>query len=275
MSVKRKFESTIWSVKTKLRRDLTNSLRAIETQSIVRQSQETSETIWSLPEYKNARNVGFFLHDEPGDPPRRRDVKVEIRTDKLIQRAFEDGKCVYLPRVVPTITLKDEFVNLIRQIQGQIYDSPVFPFLFLQMVRVPSLEYVKSLYVETKPGKFIVKEPDASFTDVIEEGGLHFMTVPGLGFSRACYRIGDGNALYDNYMTFHRALSQCNEQPTPQFVGVALGQQIDRSARIPAHRHDTQLNLVVSRRQIYRLVPNQDTVVDKSKNYNSIDTVDM
>jgi 5-formyltetrahydrofolate cyclo-ligase len=91
----------------------------------------------------------------------------EVQTRQLIEKAFEDGKRVCVPRVVP------------RQ----------------QMQAVP----ITNPSTDLEKGFFGVLEPVAHLQPVSQHE-VDLVVVPGLVFDREGYRIGYGGGYYDKYL---------------------------------------------------------------------------
>ncbi|KAK9320216.1 hypothetical protein V1517DRAFT_329992 [Lipomyces orientalis] len=255
----------VTAAKKHLRQKIADRLKCVSPESIVDQSNAIADTVRSLPEYKRAKTIGVYMHMEISHVvPRKSGRNVEVRTDRLIKNAFDDGKQVYLPRIIHSADLSDELQNLFRTAQQSLHndvESSYFPSRFLKMLKMPDHEAVQALVVPNDgTHAFTIKEPSHDGADALETAGLDMIIVPGLVFTTACERIGRGKGFYDNYINLHKLASQGQGRPGPWLVGIGLREQLVRESDLvdttnhsfPCEDHDQQLDILVVDSDIYR-----------------------
>jgi len=118
--------------------------------------------LFSLEEFQKAENVLFFYS-----------IWSEPDTHEMINRAFDLGKTVALPKTYP------KGVMAARKIMG---------------------------FNELTPSRFGIPEP-AESAPVIGSEELDFIVVPAIAFDRDGYRLGHGAGYYDRYLSSTRAFT--------------------------------------------------------------------
>ncbi|KAJ8103336.1 hypothetical protein POJ06DRAFT_67316 [Lipomyces tetrasporus] len=252
------------AAKKHLRQKIADRLKYVSQESVLDQSNAIADTVRALPEYKGAKTIGVYMHMEISHVlPRKSGRNVEVRTDTLIKNAFDDGKQVYLPRIIHSSDLSDDLQNLFRTAQHRLrsdVESNYFPSRFLKMLKMPDYEAVQALVVQNEgTHAFTIKEPSHG-DDALETAGLDLIIVPGLVFTTACERIGRGKGFYDNYVTLHKLASQGQGRRGPWLVGIGLREQLVRENDVvdttvnsfPCEDHDQQLDILVVESDIYR-----------------------
>ncbi|KAK8441144.1 5-formyltetrahydrofolate cyclo-ligase [Candidozyma auris] len=149
-----------------------------------------------------ATSVGLFMN-----------MPCEVNTEELIHHCFKAKKKVYLPRC--------EIANGGSRMR------------FLQ---VNTFEEVQML----KPsGKLALREPKQG-VDIMDDGPLDVLVVPGLGFTLDGRRLGRGAAYYDKFLAsyFERFRQK------PYLIGICFVEQLVDN--IPTERHDWNLDEIVS-----------------------------
>jgi len=132
-------------------------------------SREITRKLLSLDQYREAEAILAYM-----------DFKNEVKTSDIISDSLSSGKRVFLPTVDPE-TMTMDFYEIDRE----------------------------SLL---KSGYFGIKEPEKkgkrfSFEDF--NGHKVFMTVPGVAFDEALYRIGYGKGFYDKYLSADNSIFKC------------------------------------------------------------------
>ncbi|KAK7203716.1 5-formyltetrahydrofolate cyclo-ligase [Myxozyma melibiosi] len=253
--------AAITARKQAARKIVSDRLRLLPYESIADQSRTVADTIRKLPEYQDARNIGLYMHMEVSTSvPRKSGRSVEVQTDLMIQNAFEDGKSVFLPRIVPdselTHGLKDLFYKTLSH-QQDSSESIFTPKSFLKMLKMPDYASVAELKTENDAHSFIIREPPTENEDAFEGDGLDIIIVPGLVFNESCDRIGRGKGFYDTYIGLHNAWSDARENASkPLLVGIALREQIiqrlESESELPREEHDQILDILVVESDIHR-----------------------
>ena len=128
---------------------------AMDRDDCARRSELICGRLSGLSEYMNACNICAYI--SKGN---------EVDTRLIIERAWADGKHVYVPKVYGK---EMEFI----EITG---------------------------YGELAPGNFGILEPKSDDFEEIEQG---LMFMPGVAFDRKRSRIGFGGGYYDRYLEKH------------------------------------------------------------------------
>lgn len=201
-----------------LRREIAAKLACLSPEQIELQSTKTAATLRSLQVYQQSKSIAFYMHMDNS----------ELRTDKMISNAFEDGKRVFLPNIAP---------------YNPGEKHPWYPTqkTHLRMLEMPSLESVEQLEPR---GKYKLKEPTSGL-NCLEDGGLDLIILPGVGFSSEKKRIGHGAGFYDSFINEH----SYTVHRTPRLVGVGLEEQL--VADIPTGEHDKDLDAVIINGKVY------------------------
>lgn len=205
-------------MKKALRKEIAAKLASLSPEQIELQSTRTATALRSLQAYQQSQCIAFYMHMDNS----------EMRTDKMISNAFEDGKRVFLPNIAPYHP--DE-------------QHPWYPTqkTHLRMLEMPSLESVHQLVPR---GKYKLKEPISGF-NCLEKDGLDLIILPGVGFSADKKRIGHGAGFYDSFINEH----MYTLHRTPRLIGVGLEEQLVDD--IPTDEHDKRLDAVVINGKIY------------------------
>ena len=115
-------------------------------------SRAITERILALPAYRNAKCILLYI-----------DVRGEVRTRELLEKAWEDGRRTAVPRC------RDKRMD------------------FVEISDLSDLE----------PGSFGIPEP--LYGNPIDPGDA-LMIMPGAAFDRHLCRIGYGGGYYDRYL---------------------------------------------------------------------------
>lgn len=206
---------SVQEVKRTLRKQIGARLRSMDPNVIFQESNLAATVLRRLEAYRKARTVAFYMHMDQG----------ELRTDKMLENAFEDRKRVFLPKIVP---LSKEH----RQFEAQKSH--------LQMLEMPNIGAVRNL----KPrGKYGIKEPTEG-VDALS-CGLDLIVLPGVAYTCQCDRLGHGAAYYDGFIEEH--FEKLGAEPV--LVGVGLTPQLLPS--VPVEPHDKTLNAVIIGDHLY------------------------
>ncbi|KAG5354515.1 5-formyltetrahydrofolate cyclo-ligase [Yarrowia sp. B02] len=207
------------TAKQQLRKLIAQRLVEVGKESIRKQSLATAASLRALGEYKAARNVAFYMNMDSG----------ELETMDMIRNAFEDKKRVFLPRIEK---LGDNTNDKIHPTQKSE----------LRMLEIVDFKDAQSLQPR---GPYKLKEPVKEAKDVLEEGGLGLIVLPGVAMTPQCARLGHGVGFYDSYITKHEKLLGA-----PKLVGVCLEEQL--VDELPLEEHDRILDAVVVGDSVYR-----------------------
>lgn len=151
----------------------------------------------------------------------------EVQTDAIIQFLFQHNKRVFLPKVV---NIDPEEKRFVRQ------------KFKLEFYELNSYQDVLGLQPQ---GKFKIREPNSGFNIMEDDRGFDLIMVPGLAFTKGCYRMGHGAGLYDDFIKRHHATFKRN----PYLLGVGLQQQL--VDQLPVEEHDEKLDGIIIDNQFY------------------------
>lgn len=136
-----------------------------------------------------------------------RSFRSEVDTDEIINRALEDGKRVYLPRV-----------------QGKTMD-----FFEIQALEGLILN------------RFQIPEPpfdeDRRYKEKQEDGYTNLMLLPGLAFDLQGSRIGYGAGYYDKYLALYEK---------KHFYKIALAYELQLVDKINALEFDIRADAILT-----------------------------
>ncbi|CCE73251.1 Piso0_000281 [Millerozyma farinosa CBS 7064] len=194
------------AAKQRLRLSLKERLKCLGPESLHAQSMLATDSLINLPEFQSAKTVALFMNMSHS----------EIRTIDMIRNAFQMKKTVYLPKCNfgPKVGRKKNY---------------------LSMHKVSNMNQVLHL----KPqGKYGILEPEGG-DDVIDEGNLDLVVVPGIAFTKDKKRLGHGAGFYDEFINMYNEI----HKNKPFLVGVGLQEQLIQ--HIPMEEHDRLLDCVI------------------------------
>eukprot|EP00927_Polykrikos_kofoidii_P023401 TRINITY_DN21590_c0_g1_i1.p1 TRINITY_DN21590_c0_g1~~TRINITY_DN21590_c0_g1_i1.p1 ORF type:complete len:247 (-),score=32.18 TRINITY_DN21590_c0_g1_i1:37-777(-) len=211
------------AAKATLRQQMRRRLKALDDLELTRQSEAVRDRLVGTQLYSTSRNIGIFLSMPSG----------ELRTEPLLQHAFESGKRVFCPRVMG-------------------------PGL-MEMFEVRSAEEARSLPLS----KWHIPEPPAETPRRLEPGDLDLLLVPAVALDLARRRCGHGMGFYDRYIA--RARTACAAERASDvaagtscaeagdltscvarcFHAVGIGLSEQHESEVPSEEHDQLLDGVV------------------------------
>jgi len=191
--------------KLALRKELRAKLASLDDDVILRASEAVAQQIFALPEYKKCKGVACFLS-----------MPKEFNTRPIIERLFQDGKRVYLPRVE---SVKDHTMSMLEA--SSLADVDSFP-----------------------PGRWNIPEPPRegpSRVEAREDGSeLDLILVPGLAFDKGGGRLGQGAGFYDRYLA---KIQECKGKGNVKQIGVTIDElMIDQ---VPRNEFDLSMDEVL------------------------------
>jgi 5-formyltetrahydrofolate cyclo-ligase len=161
------------------------------------QSNQVFSRLFNLPQYKDAKSIGFFLSMPWG----------EIQTKHAIQRIVKDGKVLYVPRVGLDFELCD--MDLIRCDTTTTTSTTVVT----TSSNTGNVDNVaardggasaatdgEDMFYDCWPrNKWGIPEPPVTTTNVAKQGDIDLLIVPGLAFDTNGHRLGQGKRI--NHIT--------------------------------------------------------------------------
>lgn len=174
-----------------------------------------------MREYKRAKTIAFYMSMDQG----------EVQTQDMIEKAFEDGKRVFLP-------------NIVKYEEGQ--EHPWFPQqkTHLRFLELPSFEDV--LKLEPR-GKYKLKEPVEGYDCLVNNEPLDLIVCPGVAFSKCGGRLGHGAGFYDSFIAEH----EYKTKDVPLLVGVGFREQLVHENLLEMDEYDKQLDAVIIESEIF------------------------
>ena len=160
-----------------LRKELLLKRRSQRQEEILKKSRDIQKRLFSIEEFKEAESVMFYLAK-----------KDEVRTEEMINKAFEIGKKV----IVPSLRLNES--GLFQHCKHRIS-----PSLLLDPFRNSFLtghDYESEL----EEGMFGILEPKAECIRVFPIEEIDIVLVPGIAFDETGGRIGFGGGFYDEFL---------------------------------------------------------------------------
>ena len=161
--------------KQSLRKKLLLKRASQREEDLLAKSKDIEEKLFSLKEFKSAESVMFYLAK-----------KDEVRTEEMIQKAFETGKKV----IVPSLGLSDESAERGRGIIPSLLLDPFensFP---------AGSDYKDRL----EKGMFGILEPKAGCIRIFPVEEIDIVLVPGVAFDENGGRLGFGGGFYDEFL---------------------------------------------------------------------------
>ncbi|GGH79758.1 5-formyltetrahydrofolate cyclo-ligase [Pullulanibacillus pueri] len=143
--------------KTEIREEMKQFLKNVNKQREYIKVKQIHESLFRHVSWQSASRVAVTVSGE-----------IEIETRTIIQRAWEEGKTVAVPKCLPKTKRLD--------------------FRGLQ-----SFQQLETVF-------YGLKEPKIEETSSIERASLDLVIVPGLAFDRQGYRIGFGGGYYDRFL---------------------------------------------------------------------------
>ncbi|PRT52704.1 5-formyltetrahydrofolate cyclo-ligase [Wickerhamiella sorbophila] len=204
-------------MKRALRKSVAEKLSQLTAQTIKTESIANANSLASLPEYMEAQNIAVYLHMDDG----------EARTDTIITKIFDDGKSLFLPKIVPLKNMEPQFPNQKTH---------------LVMKHVKSQTEIDAL---TPQGRYRLREPEKG-ENCFARGGLDLIILPAVAYTKTCQRLGHGKGFYDSFIQEHIKVTGNK----PKLVGVGLSPQLVES--IPTESHDEHLDAVVVAGHLYK-----------------------
>jgi len=122
--------------------------------------REIHDHLFSYEGWRKSQTIGVTIS-----------LGMEIDTYRIIEKAWEDGKKVFVPKCYPQYkTLTFYLLDNFSQLENSFYG---------------------------------LREPNTDISQAIDPTSIEWMIVPGLIFDRDGYRIGHGGGYYDRFLAAH------------------------------------------------------------------------
>lgn len=208
------------SDKDTVRARLRERRQALIPSAAAQRSEALIARLVERPQWRDASNIAAFVGvaGEPG-------------TDAVLRAALQDGKTLWLPRVLDAKAGLTQLVQVVDL--STLVDGPLG-------LREPP--------------------PDAApaVGRVTPSMALDLILVPGLGFDRTGCRLGHGPGHYD------RLLAEVRELDTPYRVGLCFSEFLDPLGDdlLPTEDHDVPMHAVLTDTQWLQCVPLPPHVIE-------------
>lgn len=187
--------------------NMSQEIRAQKSGILVRQFLECSI-------YQTSRSLAVYVS-----------MAQEPDTTGLLQTCLQDNKLVFTPQVLQRVL------------------KPNYPTMCMR--RLHSWEQLQSW----KKNKWGIKEPsqpsDSKVLDeVIDEGGLDIIIIPGLAFSRDGDRLGRGGGYYDRYVKWYGEKVRELKIRQPKLIALVFEEQLVN--HLPTEQHDIRVDSLIT-----------------------------
>lgn len=196
-------KSACQEMKKKLRREIKDKITEI-TPMLSDYSSRICDFIIGAHVYKSCKNLLAYMA-----------LPDEVNLQKLICRALEDGKNVFIPKVISTAAADEE--------------------------RMIFYQYMSEK--DCCKGSFGISEPSSetpSFDFSNDNSGTSLIIVPGRAFAADGSRLGRGKAFYDSF------LSKARKLLGSKVVFCGAGFSVQFLDALPLEAHDIKMDLLVN-----------------------------
>ena len=145
------------ALKNELRKEMKTKLKSLTEEEHTELSSYIQTQLFQTKEWQEAKTIGVTVSRFP-----------EVRTEEIIERAWNEGKKVVVPKCNSKSTTMD----------------------FYEMKSFHDLEVVY----------YGLREPIVSKTKYVPSSEIELIIVPGLIYDKAGYRIGFGGGYFDRYL---------------------------------------------------------------------------
>ena len=198
-----------------MRREIRRRIGELTLEQREQETDRNAETIFELPEWREAASVLLFVA-----------MKGEIGTRRIIDRALEEEKRIALPRMHGDTM---HFHMMVKPGDG--------------------IGSSKELYGELSLHPYGILEPseDAPLFEAREELLPAFVVTPGLAFDREGRRLGRGKGYYDGWFSRHEELLA-----EGSVIPVAVGYSVQLTDEVPTEESDRRVPLLVIAGELIR-----------------------
>lgn len=147
------------------RKNILSILNKMSEEEHSRKSSAVIANLWNDPAFVRAEVVGVTISAFP-----------EVDTVKLIEKCWQAGKRVAVPKCQPLTRLMDFYI-------------------------IENLGQLETVYMK-------LLEPKVSETEYISPAKINLMIVPGVAFAKNGYRIGFGGGYYDRYLADYSGITR-------------------------------------------------------------------
>ncbi len=207
-------------IKAKIRREILQKREAMPKELRQAYSRRITEKVLESEYYRQAKTILIYVS-----------FRSEVETMPLIRRALEDGKEVYLPRVMPSAyqekTGEMEFYR--------VTDAGDLDNLEISRWGIPEPPALEERRFIPEENAEEIAENNAGENTRDNINGQILMIMPGAAFDRSCNRIGYAGGFYDRYL---------ERFPACETMALAFSLQI--TEEIPAEAHDRKPSCIIT-----------------------------
>lgn len=189
----------IFNEKKALRKEILTRRKNIDAAEKEEMDKKILNRFFESKYYREAKNIFIYISYDS-----------EINTREIINKAFKDGKKIYVPRTEFETRLMDaveitSFDNLIKSSYG---------------ILEPSMEILQ-----------------------INPNNLDLIVVPGVAFDRNGGRMGYGAGFYDRYF------KKINEDDIKRIVKLALAYDFQVLEKVPMSVQDVPVDFIITEKE--------------------------
>ncbi len=183
-------------------------------------SRQIAEKVLAAEQYRNAENILIYVS-----------FRSEVETLPLIHKALQDGKKVYLPRVMPS-AYEDKTGEMAFFLVKDKEECEHLESSRWGILEPPALEERK---FKQKAGE----QKDVEEKKRKNQRHSTLLIMPGAAFDRARNRIGYAGGFYDRYL-----------ERFPECETIALAFSLQVIEGIPAEAHDKKTGCIITEKEI-------------------------
>lgn len=235
------------SVRSHVRQLLSSHYSSPSCVSPLSESVHVSEKIFSSSLWLSSSSLAIFLpvKQRQRDTDKPTPVPYEFITAPLIDRAFKEGKRVFVPRVPPSKSV----CSVLSSSSSSSSPLPSLPLPRMKLLEIFSHENIHDWplgpYGCIQPPLTVSSSSSSSHRDeLLSLPSLTLFFIPALAFDPvALYRLGHGAGYYDEYLNYLIKLREMNGEKRPLLIGLSLEKQLVEG--LPHDQTDVPLDIIL------------------------------
>ena len=189
----------VFNEKKALRKEILTRRKNIDAAEKGEMDKKILDRFFESKYYKEAKNIFIYISYDS-----------EINTREIINKAFKDGKKIYVPRT---------------EFETRLMDA----------VEITSFDnLIKSSYGILEPSKEVLQ---------INPNELDLIVVPGVAFDRNGGRMGYGAGFYDRYF------KKINKDNIKRIVKLALAYDFQVLEKVPMSVQDVPVDFIITEKE--------------------------
>lgn len=201
-------------MKQTLKIDIFNKRESLSKKEILEKSEKIIENLSNLKEFKNAKNILFYVS-----------FKKEVETQNLIKKLLKN-KDARKSKIFGT---------------NYVGKTILVPYIIKDDLRLHVSELKN--FNELIPKTFGILEPKDLYKREFNPDKIDIVLVPGIAFDKNGHRIGYGYGFYDRFLKTIKSRT----------LKIGLGFDIQLIEKIPEEKHDVPLDCVITDNQILNI----------------------